>query len=92
MSPHMLLLGIVFLVLGYLIGVKKKVGLLAGFNQHRVKDKDKLAQLVGGYNLVIGTLMVLASFIDNPNAEAIIPLAVLGFFILLGYVQTRMVE
>ncbi|OXM16358.1 DUF3784 domain-containing protein [Paenibacillus herberti] len=92
MTPHLIFLGVVFLVLAHLVGVQKKTWLLSGFNQHRVRDKEKLAKLAGSYNFIVGIAMIVAGLIDNPDAEVVLPISIVGFVILLGYVNTRMVD
>lgn len=92
MSQHLIMLAIILFILAYLVGVKKQTWLLSGFNQKRVKDQDKLAKLVGSYNLVMGMVMVGGAFIDHPDTRVLIPILVIGYVILLGYVNTRMVE
>jgi Domain of unknown function (DUF3784) len=92
MNEQFIVTGIILLALAFLIGVKKQTWILSGFNQRRVKDQDKLAKLVGGYNLVIGIAMLIAAFIDNPDTQILFPIMIVGYVILLGYVNTRMVE
>jgi hypothetical protein len=59
-----IIVGLVVLVLGYLIGIRKQLNLIAGYNPAQVKDPDGLARLVGNglflvgsIDLVIGILM-----------------------------------
>lgn len=92
MSPHLLFLGALFLLLGYLVGVRKQTWLLSGFNQHRVRDKDRLARLVGGYTFLAGTVLVAIGLVNPSGGEAALPIAVAGFIALLVYVNMRMVE
>lgn len=92
MNQHLLFISIILLVLAYLVGVKKKIWLLSGYNQRRVKDKDKLANLVGNYNFIMGIVMLGAAFIDHPDTIVLIPILVIGYVVLIGYVNTKMVE
>ncbi|WP_042463114.1 DUF3784 domain-containing protein [Neobacillus dielmonensis] len=87
-----LVFGIIFLVLAYFVGVKKQTWLLSGFNQRRVKDQDKLSKLVGSYNAIIGVAMLIASFIDHPDMQILFPIVIVGYVILLGYVNIKMVD
>ncbi|WP_251552522.1 DUF3784 domain-containing protein [Neobacillus muris] len=86
------MIGIILLVLAYLVGVKKQTWLLSGFNQRRVKDQDKLAKLVGFYNGLMGAAMLIAAFIDHPDMQILFPILIVGYVILLGYVNIKMVE
>lgn len=92
MDQPLFAIGIILIVLAYLIGIKKQVWLLSGYNQKRVKDKDKLAKLLGGYNLLAGLVLVAASFIGPDFIKWILGVVVIGYLLLVGYVNTRMVE
>ena len=54
MEINLVIIGFVFLVFGFLVGVKKLTWLLAGYNEKRVKDKNKLARLVGSTFALLG--------------------------------------
>ncbi|MBX9975295.1 DUF3784 domain-containing protein [Cytobacillus firmus] len=92
MNQHFIVIGLILLILGYLIGVKKQTWLLSGFNQQRVSDKDKLAKLVGVYNTVMGLLLIGGGFINHPDAQILFPILLVGYVILLGYVNIKMVK
>lgn len=93
MNQPLLIVGIILLVLAFLVGVKKQNWLLSGFNQKRVKDQEKLSKIVGSYNLFAGLLLIFGSFFSHLNLETVMgPLIVLGYVVLIGYVNTRMVE
>jgi len=92
MQP-LIIIGIILLILGYLVSVKKQTWLLSGFNEKRVPDKRKLSLLVGRYNGLVGTLFVIAGFLGFPSVETfLIPLFIAGYVILIVYVNVRMVE
>ncbi|SIQ73619.1 DUF3784 domain-containing protein [Priestia flexa] len=74
------------------IGVKKQTWLLSGYNQQRVRDKDKLARLVGAYNFIMGMMMLGGAFISHPDVQILFPILIIGYLVLLGYVNTKMVE
>jgi hypothetical protein len=50
------LMGLVCLVLGYLVGQKQMVEILAGYNPDKVSDRKGLARWVGANLLLIGVL------------------------------------
>ncbi|MCA1322372.1 DUF3784 domain-containing protein [Bacillus tianshenii] len=91
MNTHFLIIGAVLLLLAYLIGVKKQTWLLSGFNQRRVKDQNKLAKLLGFYNLVMGLVLISAAFIDSRLTDFVLPALLIGYVLLLGYVNTKLV-
>lgn len=92
MNQPLVVISIILFVLAYFIGIKKQTWLLSGFNQKRVEDQEKLANLVGTYNLIMGTIILGAAFIDHPDTELLVPILVIGYVILLGYVNTKMVK
>ena len=70
--------GAIIFLCGYLIGVKKQLWLISGYNPDRVKDKDGLAkwvgtglQIIGGIEFLMG---ILALFVT-----ASVPIVGFGF-------------
>ena len=55
----MLLSALPLYVIAYLIGVKKRIGLISGLNPDRVADKDGLAQWVGLMIFLVGVVACL---------------------------------
>ncbi|MFB6365688.1 DUF3784 domain-containing protein [Paenibacillus elgii] len=92
MNYHLILLGFITYLLAYLIGAKKYTRFLSGFNENQVRDKEKLAKIVGAYNLIVSVLFVLAGALNLPFGNALVPLVILGYFILLVYVNMNMVD
>ncbi|WP_228409678.1 DUF3784 domain-containing protein [Radiobacillus deserti] len=93
MNPSTLIIGLLFLILAYLIGVRKNTWLLSGYKQHRVRDKKKLSRMVGGYNLIAGLFLVVTSiFFSTSFSTAAIQIAVLGHVVILVYVNVTMVD
>lgn len=55
-----LLVSFFLFLFGYLIGKKKQLSLIAGFDEKTYKgDKDKLAKSVGSFCMLIGILTIL---------------------------------
>ena len=92
MNHSFIIIAIILFILAYLIGVRKQTWLLSGFNEQQVRDKDKLASLVGSFNLIMGMVMVGGAFIKHPDAQGLIPIVVIGYVILIAYVNTKMVD
>lgn len=93
MNQPLVIAAIVLFILAFFIGVKKQTWILSGFNQKRVKEQDKLAKLVGYFSFIIGIVMLIGGFINYPNSEKILfPMMLIGYVILLGYVNIKMVE
>jgi len=92
MNQVLIITSVILFVLAFLIGVKKQTWILSGFNQKRVKDKEKLAKLIGTYSLIMGFVLLIGAFIDHPQTQLLMPIMVIGYIILLGYVNIKMVE
>ncbi|MFJ8262837.1 DUF3784 domain-containing protein [Rummeliibacillus sp. NPDC094406] len=92
MEMNLVLIGLVFLVLGYLVGVKKQTWLLAGYNEKRVKDKFKLARLVGSTMAILGILLLICGLIGIKQTEYLIMFTVAILLMEVVYVNAKMVE
>lgn len=92
MDYKVIMLGLVFLLLSYVVGVKKQTHFLRGFNQHRVRDKEKLGGIVGSYSFAVSVVLFVSGFIQVPSPQIIMPLVVIGYLILIVYVNAKMVE
>ncbi|MDZ5471363.1 DUF3784 domain-containing protein [Bacillus sp. 31A1R] len=91
-NPIFIFTALVLFVLAFFVGVRRQTWLLSGYNQSRVKDKEKLAKLIGSYSFVIGMVMLGGAFIDHPDTQILFPIMVIGYVILVGYVNIKMVE
>ncbi|MEC2537461.1 DUF3784 domain-containing protein [Bacillus cereus] len=91
-SPTLFIVAIISFALAYLIGVKQYTWLLSGFNERRVPDKVKLSKIVGLYNLIAGVIATIGSVFTTPNVTIVIPIILIGHFIIAAYVNTRMVQ
>ncbi|WP_374718231.1 DUF3784 domain-containing protein [Neobacillus sp.] len=92
MDAKVVVLGVIFLVLAYLVGVKKQTYWLSGFNQHRVRDKKKLGTIVGSYSFVVAVVLIMSGFVRILPLEILMPLIVIGYLLLIVYVNAKMVE
>lgn len=93
MNQPLIIASIILFLMAFSVGVLKQTWLLSGFNEQRVKDKDKLAKLVGSYSLLIGIIMLAGGFINYPNSEKVLfPIMLIGYLIIIVYVNSRMVE
>lgn len=94
MNIYEFFLGILFLIGAYLVGIKKQTWLLTGFNQHRVRNKEKLAKITGGYlYLPLAIVMLISSFINYPYEDIVlIILIITSVAIAISYVNAKMVE
>ncbi|ASZ67208.1 DUF3784 domain-containing protein [Bacillus cereus] len=91
-SPTLFIVAIISFALAYFIGVKQYTWLLSGSNERRVPDKVKLSKIVGLYNLIAGVIATIGSVFTTPNVTIVIPIIIIGHFIIAAYVNTRMVQ
>ncbi|MEC1979697.1 DUF3784 domain-containing protein [Bacillus cereus group sp. MYBKT14-1] len=91
-SQTLFIVAIISFALAYFIGVKQYTWLLSGFNERRVPDKVKLSKIVGLYNLIAGVIATIGSVFTTPNVTIVIPIIIIGHFIITAYVNTRMVQ
>lgn len=92
MELNLLIIGLVFLLIGFLVGVKKYTWLLAGYNEKRVEDKEKLARLVGGTFALVGVGLLICGFIGLKEVETIMMVAVGIILLEVVYVNVKLVE
>ncbi|AXK19374.1 DUF3784 domain-containing protein [Bacillus sp. COPE52] len=90
--PSLFILAIISFALAYFIGVKQYTWLLSGFNERRVLDKVKLSKIVGLYNLFAGVIATIGSVFTTPNVKIIVPIILIGHFIIAIHVNTRMIH
>ena len=62
------IIGLLCLVFGYLIGVKKKLTLIAGYNPDKVRDKEGLARFMGIITAIVGFVMILYPWVYGPGS------------------------
>ncbi|MCS3924781.1 DUF3784 domain-containing protein [Methanosalsum natronophilum] len=51
--------GLMLIILGYLIAFKKKMCLISGYNENKVKNKHGLAKLVGYFTIILGLMTAI---------------------------------
>jgi len=61
------IIGLICLVLGYLIGVGKKVKLIAGYDPNKCKNEAGLAKFMGIMTAIIGLVMILYPWVYGPG-------------------------
>ncbi|SDP18645.1 protein of unknown function [Mucilaginibacter sp. OK268] len=78
---------ILLIFLAYLIKYKKQVGIIAGYDERTCKDKDGLANWIGGSLMITGLLCLLlavaATLMPNHNDPMMIAF---GIIVLLWVV------
>ena len=62
------LIGLLCLVFGYLIGVNKKLNLIAGYNPDKVRDKAGLARFMGVMTAILGLIVILYPWVYGPES------------------------
>jgi len=74
------LVGLMLFVFAYLIGVKKKVTLIAGYNPEKIKDDAGLARFAGVMTVIFGLVVILYPWVYGP--EKTTPLRWLLYFMV----------
>ncbi|MFC0187220.1 DUF3784 domain-containing protein [Fictibacillus aquaticus] len=94
MDQNLIVLSVVFFAVAIFVGVMKQTWLLAGFNEKRVKDKDKLARIAGFYLfLPLAVLLLIHAFVQYPYDDKILPAVSVAYgVIIIYYVNTKMAE
>lgn len=67
----LIVIALLFFVVAYFVGIKKQTWMLAGFNEARIRDKDRLARIAGYFFLNSGLFILLNSFISFQGQEQI---------------------
>lgn len=91
-NTSLVLTGSIFLLLGYLVGVMKMTRLLSGFNEKKVKNKKKLALLIGVTEMVLGLILIGLGFINFQYPEFAVLSSVVIVLGLAIYVNKTMLE
>ncbi len=92
MKINLIIIGLLLLAIGYFVGVKKMTWLLSGFNERRVKDKERLANLVGGTQMLLGATLIIGGLVGVQPEEYLVIASVVILLGLLVYVNSKMVE
>ncbi|KHE72928.1 DUF3784 domain-containing protein [Halobacillus sp. BBL2006] len=90
MDTELLVIGILFLVVSFLVGVLKQTWLLSGFNEKAIKDKARLGRVSGSmFFLPVGVCMILNSLIDYPNEQFVLLTVSLILLVLVYFYINR---
>lgn len=92
METNLIIISVIFLVFGYLVGVKKMTWLLAGYNEKRVEDKTTLSRLVGSTMAILGGVLLVCGVVGVPKPEYFIMAAIAIILLQVVYVNMKLVE
>ena len=92
MNADLVGFGAIFIALGFLVGPMKMTRLLSGFNEKRVADKKRLANLVGFTEMGLGVVMLAAGLTGFARTEVLLVFGVIVLLLLMLYVNMRMVS
>lgn len=88
-----LAIGVLLIIFSYFVGVKKQTWLLSGFNQHRVRDKEKLSKMVGTTDLLTGAFLIVSSFFVSQDLMILaIMLAAFAHVGIVVYANAKLVD
>ena len=84
-SIEWIAIGALLLVLAFLIGYQKRMGLIAGYDPEEVEDKDGLARLVGGMLAVVGvTTLAIGVAIEMISVPVTVQYGFIAFVVLVA--------
>ncbi|HZH59510.1 MAG TPA: DUF3784 domain-containing protein [Metabacillus sp.] len=84
---------ILFIIVAYYVGIKKQTWILRGFNQTRIRDKDRLAKIAGYFFLNSGFFLLLNGIINIPYQDSFTPSTILAYGVCtIIYVHKTLVE
>lgn len=86
MNSNLIILGVLLLIFGYLIGVKGRIELLSFVRNRYIKDKKKVANILGGSQFISGAFLITLGVIGFENDPLIVSLIVVILLILSIYV------
>ena len=92
MTVELMIMGVILLICGYLIGVKKKWQLLAGVIIHRAKDPEKAAGLISTMMLAVAAILITTGVIGVKPAENVMTPCVFVLLLTVLYINMKMVR
>ncbi|QIW79347.1 DUF3784 domain-containing protein [Bacillus tequilensis] len=75
----LILIAMLFFWVAYMAGIKKQTWLLSGFQESRIRDKDRLARIAGYFFLNSGIFILLNGFISYQGQDQLIPPIILAY-------------
>ncbi|NTU26801.1 DUF3784 domain-containing protein [Bacillus tequilensis] len=75
----LILIAMLFFCVAYMAGIKKQTWLLSGFQESRIRDKDRLARIAGYFFLNSGIFILLNGFISYQGQDQLIPPIILAY-------------
>lgn len=82
MNVNLLFLGSILLLFGYLIGVKQRIELLTFLRNKSVKDIKKVADIMGGAQLILEAILVTIGGIGFKNDPMVIVFVLIILLVL----------
>jgi len=92
MTVELMIMGVILLICGYLIGVKKMWQLLAGVIIHRAKEPEKAATLISTMMLAVAAVLITTGVLGVQPAENVMTPCVFVLLLTVLYINTKMVR
>ncbi|WP_088007687.1 DUF3784 domain-containing protein [Indiicoccus explosivorum] len=90
---NLIVISFLFFFCAYFVGIRKQTWVLSGFNQARVRDKDRLAKIAGFFLLNSGLFMLLNGLIHIPYQDSFLAPVILAYGVgTILYVNKKLVE
>lgn len=86
MNMNLMIIGSLLLAFGYFIGVKQQIELLTFTRNKTIKDRKKVADIMGGSHILLGAAIVALGGIGFENDPMIVAVALIILLIQSVYV------
>ncbi|MFF5994735.1 hypothetical protein AAGS61_08225 [Lysinibacillus sp. KU-BSD001] len=91
MSIDLIIIGVILLFFGYVIGVQERIELVSFIKNKNVKDKEKVAQYLGGSQIILGAICITLGGSGFNNAPLVAVCILIILFITSIYVVKKYV-
>ena len=92
MNVNLMIIGVLLIVFGYLIGVKQKIELITFLKNRRVSNRGKVANLMGGSQLILGAILITLGALGFQHDPVAIVVVLIVLLMISVYVVRYYVE
>ena len=92
MNVNLMIIGVLLIVFGYLVGVKQKIELITFLKNRRVSNRGKVANLMGGSQLILGAILITLGALGFQHDPVAIVVVLIVLLMISVYVVRYYVE
>ena len=92
MNVNLMIIGVLLIVFGYLVGVKQKIELITFLKNRRVSNRGKVANLMGGSQLILGAILITFGALGFQHDPVAIVVVLIVLLMISVYVVRYYVE